>query len=259
MERVERELADLRQQVAHLASRLDGQRPALYDVAVENGSTPSQASVMSAGTKERKEVQFVGTTRPQFGLNVARAALSTIPDNSEGSRSPSASPAPFPQQEPEYGMHSRDPLLLMEPAMVNRLLGVFQEEVEAVYPVLDTASLRAQSAGMISRFKSEHMERFDGRISQKDIHLLKIVLATALVMERHGKNDLSRQLLATFEDDAARITSPSDVDLQEAQVFAIMVRRCQRRRGTTSWLTFCSRAYITFTATRSCWPTGASG
>jgi hypothetical protein len=191
---------------------------------IDSGSTPGQTSVTSGGTKERKEVQFVGTTRPAFGLSVARAALSTIPDDSDAHSVASDSPTPvLLQHELDYETHPSDPLLSMRLSMVNRLLEVFQEEVEAVYPVLDTSSLRNRSAELMSRFKAEHMEKFDGRMSQKDIHLLKVVLATALVFENHGKNDLSRQLLDSFEDDAARITSPSDVDLQEAQVFAIMV------------------------------------
>ncbi|KAK6080069.1 fungal specific transcription factor domain-containing protein [Seiridium cupressi] len=177
----------------------------------------------AAGVKERKEVQFVGTTRPAFALNVAKATLSVLDETSDDS-SPEPDEPPMPSSQSPEMIHSsaQDPLLRMPLSAVYRLLNIFQDEIEPVYPLLDTANLRSRAAEMIKQFEEEYTLKFDGRLSQKDIHLLKIVLATAIVLESQGKTELSSQLISSFEDDALRITSPSDVDLQEAQIFAIM-------------------------------------
>ncbi|KAH6658442.1 hypothetical protein BKA67DRAFT_214333 [Truncatella angustata] len=227
IEKLERELAALRRQVTHLACVIEkGQTPRSEIHAAESVCTPSQTSLTAAGVKERKEVQFVGTTRPAFALNVSKAALSVVDEPSDASddsgTEPEAPPvAATPSPEVSHGS-TQDPLLGMPISAVYRLLDIFQGEIEPMYPLLDTANLRSRAAEMIKQFQEEYYLKFDGRLSQKDIHLLKIVLATALVFENQQKTELSSQLIASFEDDALRITSPSDVDLQEVQVFAIM-------------------------------------
>ncbi|KAI1848679.1 hypothetical protein JX266_005538 [Neoarthrinium moseri] len=230
--RLERDVADLRQQVARLAGLVSqDQRPSLLNVAAESGITPDRASmgsheqvsIVSNGLKDRKEPQFLGTTRPAFGLSVAKATLSAIHDVSDaGSSDRASSPEAFPQDQIDPSPSTQDPLLRIPLPTVLRLLDVFQDEIESMYPIIDTSDLRARAPAMIRRFKEEVTMKFDGRPSQKDIHLVKVILATALVLENRGKSDIGSQLLSSFEDDALRITSPSDVDLQEAQIFAIM-------------------------------------
>lgn len=179
----------------------------------------------AAGVKERKEVQFVGTTRPAFALNVAKATLSVVDEHTWDDSSSEADDFSRPATtSPEAGRNlSQDPLLGMHLSLVHHLLDIFRDEIEPVYPLIDTSDLRSRAPDMIKQFEEECTLKFDGRLSQKNIHLLKIVLATALVIENQGKTELSSYLISSFEDDALRITSPSDVDLQEAQIFAIMV------------------------------------
>lgn len=211
--------------MAHLASIVDkGQTPRSEAQVAEHACTPSHASLAAAGVKERKEVQFVGTTRPAFALNVAKATLSVVDEPSDDSGSEAEGLRAPSIQSPEVSHSSaQDPLLGMTLSAMYRLLDIFRDEIEPIYPLLDTVNLRSRAAEMIQQFRDEFSLKFDGRLSQKDIHLLKIVLAAALVLENQGKTELSAQLIASFEDDALRITSPSDVDLQEAQIFAIMV------------------------------------
>lgn len=215
--------------------------PESHVVAAESASTPGQtsaaAAAAAAGVKERKEVQFVGTTRPAFALNVARATLSVVdetPDDDDDTSSSEGEAndgpiSPLTHSPEANSAHSstHDPLLRMPLSAVYRLMDVFNQEVEPIYPLLDTSALRSRAAEMIKQFEEEYSLKFDGRLSQKDIHLLKIVLATALALENQGKTELSSQLISSFEDDALRITSPSDVDLQESQVLAIMVSKAQ--------------------------------
>lgn len=228
IDRLERELQTLRRQVAQLVRVAGkGQTPRSDMQGCESVCTPSQTSVTAAGVKERKEVQFVGPTRPAFALNVAKATLSMVDepsDDGSSSCSEAEDVARPSTASPEVGRNTgRDPLLGMPLSKIYHLLDVFGDEIEPVYPLLDTSSLRSRAPDMIRQFDDEYNLTFDGRLSQKDIHLLKIVLATALVVDNQGKTELSSQLIASFEDDALRITSPSDVDLQEAQIFAIMV------------------------------------
>ncbi|ETS86052.1 hypothetical protein PFICI_04077 [Pestalotiopsis fici W106-1] len=225
IDKLEQEVANLRQQVTRLASLLDkGHTPRNEFHAVESAYTPSQASLSAAGVKERKEVQFVGTTRPAYALNVAKATLSVVdePSDNSGSEAEDASIPPHTHSPADTRDPSQDPLLTMPVSMIYRLLDVFRDEIEPVYPLLDTSSLRSRMPEMLKQFEQEQSFQFDGRVSQKDIHLLKIVLATALVLDSHEKTELCARLISSFEDDALRITSPSDVDLQEAQIFAIM-------------------------------------
>ncbi|KAH8664391.1 fungal-specific transcription factor domain-containing protein [Xylariales sp. PMI_506] len=226
-EKLEREMADLRNQVTRLAGILErGQVPDALGQAVDSGTTPGQTSVVSAGLKELKEPQFIGTTRPAFGLTVARAALSGMDEiadesSSEGGSIPEER-APAKNSSMVLQPASTDPLLRMPRATVSEMLGIFRKEVESIYPVLDTSVLQQRLPEMMNQFARDYPAKFDGSIAHKDIHLLKAVVATALSLENQGRSELSAQLISSFEDDALRVTSPSDVDLQEIQTMTIM-------------------------------------
>lgn len=202
--------------------------------------SPGQAPVNSSVPQDPKQPQFVGTTRPAFGLTVAEATLSTIndaPDNSSSDGECSAQDFAQRQLDIDADAPAQDLLFHMPLSTVQRLLNVFRDEIEPNYPILDASDIHDRAGILIKQFRAESSIRFDGRLSQKEIHLLKMMLATAVALESHGKNPTSSQLVDSFEDDALRITSPSDVDLQEAQVFAIMVS-CSMRIRTCSRLMF---------------------
>ncbi|KJK90489.1 hypothetical protein H633G_05668 [Metarhizium anisopliae BRIP 53284] len=141
------ELAKLRQQVTDLSRTVDelkhqspGARTTMashFDVvAARSPSNTSKDNVP-------KHPQFVGPTRPSYGLVIAERSLTRMGIPASPSPSPSGAPSPA---EPEQA-EATDVEFWAEcsPEEMARLLAVFEEEGESVYPFINILELAARS------------------------------------------------------------------------------------------------------------------
>jgi len=122
-----------------------------------------------------------------------------------------------------------DPLLTIPVAEVCRLLSVFQEEIETLYPFVNSDELVAV-AGTKMKELSTQLESLDYNprsgfdwTEDRDISILKIAVAIAVVIEAQGKNPLSSKLIDSTDKKAAQVTRSSDVDLRDLQWLTTMV------------------------------------
>lgn len=148
---------------------------------------------------------------------------------------------------------------------VRRLLDVFQDEVTSVYPCVDVDYLDAGADQILLYGRGEagaeaHVNDrsvHENNISPLDIRdfwLAELAIATAIVVEMHGRNEESTMMVESVEKNVSRISKPEG-DLKELQLLAILVS-LQPNTLPTDTVLMSDRASITFTATKTFSPGG---
>jgi hypothetical protein len=107
---------------------------------------------------------------------------------------------------------------------------VFQEEVESVYPCIDSGYLAANAPKILEYGRNSETalqsdmapepRQFD--FSYKDFQLAKVALATAIVIEAHGKRENSTQMVESVERSVSRISKPAG-DVKDLQILIVLV------------------------------------
>lgn len=225
------ELAKLRQQMTELSRTVDELKN--HQSPGARTTTASQfdaivAQSPSNGSKDNvpKHPQFVGPTRPSYGLVIAERSLTQMGIPASPSPSPSGAPSPA---EPEQ-QEATDLEFWAEcsPDEMARLLGVFEEEVESVYPFTDILELAPSSEQILQAIRDPSMLDSAPRgvhepfLTSTDVAMAKLAVATGIAIEAHGKNDLCAAIVESVETGIARI-SRTEVDLKGIQLLMILV------------------------------------
>ncbi|KAH7374834.1 fungal-specific transcription factor domain-containing protein [Plectosphaerella cucumerina] len=204
-------------------------RPRLDSIAHQQVSPAYSAN---ARTRQKSPVpmqpHFVGPTRSAFSLRIAESSLTRMgigssevpppsaPESRTGSPGPS-SPEPPPAAPSGSGP---DPLLSFPTTEIIRLLDVFQEEVESVYPFIETSELAPNVTQILDIVYGPPTDTTSPQVRksrQKDLRIIKVAVATAIVIEAHGRNDDSARLVDSVESEIS-VASRVDVDLKEVQL-----------------------------------------
>ncbi|XP_044714413.1 fungal specific transcription factor domain-containing protein [Hirsutella rhossiliensis] len=199
------EMAQLRQQVADLVGtvkQLKDHSPRPASMALQS---PDTTIVQSPSTAQKeaapKQPQFVGPTRPSFGLLVGERSLTRMGIPTFESPPPSGAQSPAEPlreitSEAEFWHHCT-------PGEMARLLAVF-EEVESVYPFIDIVELASRAQQILDFIRSgkstsgEVREEMQLPVSARDVEMAKVAIATALAVEAHGKSKLSATIAETL-------------------------------------------------------------
>ncbi|KAM4057367.1 fungal specific transcription factor [Hirsutella rhossiliensis] len=223
------EMAQLRQQVADLVGtvkQLKDHSPRPASMALQS---PDTTIVQSPSTAQKeaapKQPQFVGPTRPSFGLLVGERSLTRMGIPTFESPPPSGAQSPAEPlreitSEAEFWHHCT-------PGEMARLLAVFEEEVESVYPFIDIVELASRAQQILDFIRSgkstsgEVREEMQLPVSARDVEMAKVAIATALAVEAHGKSKLSATIAETVERNVSRISSPQ-VELKEIQLLTML-------------------------------------
>ncbi|KAH7021489.1 uncharacterized protein B0I36DRAFT_388179 [Microdochium trichocladiopsis] len=177
----------------------------------------------------REEPRFIGPTRSAYSFQAGGQALSrlgipaldTAPVS--GQQTPSATPPQQPDAAPDELFWTR-----CDRAEFERHIAVFQEEVESVYPCVESEEL-IRKAGDILEFargaddagyaaadpSSRH------HVSTKEVHLATLAVATAIVLEGHGKTTTSSSLVKPVERSVLNILEPSR-ELKDLQLLSLL-------------------------------------
>ncbi|KAH6693555.1 fungal-specific transcription factor domain-containing protein, partial [Plectosphaerella plurivora] len=231
------DISRLQAQVSTLVQTLQGLtegRSRLDSIASgHNHQQVSPAYSSNARTARQRspvpmQPHFVGPTRSAFSLRIAESSLTRMGIGSNEApppsapESPSGSPGPSsPEQGPEgLARYGPDPLLSFQTAEIVRLLDVFQEEVESVYPFIETSELASNVTQILDIVYGPQTDETSPKVRkarQKDLRIIKVAVATAIVVEAHGRNDASARLVDSVESEIS-VTSRADVDLKEVQI-----------------------------------------
>jgi hypothetical protein len=114
------------------------------------------------------------------------------------------------------------------PEEMSRLLAVFEEEVESVYPFIDILELASRSEQILRAIRDSSLldetsrDLYEPPLTATDVALAKLAVATGIAIESHGKNDLCSAIATSVETTAARI-SRTEVDLKGIQLLMMLV------------------------------------
>ncbi|OLN98075.1 putative transcriptional regulatory protein C530.05-like protein 12 [Colletotrichum chlorophyti] len=231
------EIAMLRQQVASLADSVckltsDNPRQAMTSSPASQQPVLLHENTSVQVRQEPKQPQFVGPTRSAFSLKVAETSLTRMGisahDSVTNGTSESLAPTRYPspdQSESSQWTPGADVLLTISLREFVRLLEVFQEEVENVYPFLDTQELVSKAPHIrayIEESSSCTVTRgvSPSTVDVKDVILAKVAVAISMVVEAHGKNPASSRLVEPLKQLVYQLSIDADVDLKLVQIMA---------------------------------------
>ena len=236
---VQDELQQLRSRVVELENTVtffkDIKDSLRLDSGAQVNSSPAAATAATVATVDSantghspasskregvpKAPQFVGPTRSAFGIIIGERSLTRMGIPTYESMPPGGAHSPTNE-----ALSPEDYWQSITAAEVARLLTVFQEEVESIYPILDIGEQAAradQILHVIRHGASLHNAR-DSDLSPKDVDIVKVAMATAIVLETHGKTELSTMIVQTVENNVQVIARP-EVDLKEIQLISMLV------------------------------------
>ncbi|KAL4995455.1 hypothetical protein BDV10DRAFT_203072 [Aspergillus recurvatus] len=156
-----------------------------------------------------KELTFQGPTTSGFSFDLAKSSLKKRGievERNEGDLTREPSPLPTP---PSPGScHVGDPLWSISKTEALRLCRVYEEEMGAMYPVVELDQLLHNvqllygptEAGSWARAPA-HPQGI-AELDSDDIHILRLVFACALTAEASGSSELAMSLFATVRDAA---------------------------------------------------------
>jgi hypothetical protein len=213
------QITTLQEQVNSLFTNLNDlrtQRSAFESPGFEHLSRDGSQSVytpMQAGlAKPRaRPPRFHGPTSSAFNFDVAKSSLQNmgitpaedgIPDDLTTAHvSPAGSPAPNLGQLLPITHPTKDPIWTIPREEAMRLCKVYEEEIGIMYPVVDIAKVTTQAnllytfieAATRTGFAQRGFPGCDGLHDESSI-ILKLILATTLVVEGGGQSELGQRL-----------------------------------------------------------------
>ncbi|KAK1979902.1 fungal-specific transcription factor domain-containing protein [Colletotrichum cereale] len=235
------EVAVLREQVAALTSSLWDLTGKIAHIGTRSPAalggaplpSPLYAKESARRPSEPREPQFVGPTRSAYSLRIAESSLSRVhvPARDASPTSRSASPAASARAPSEVAdrrassaQRYLDPLLTLEFGEVVRLLDVYQEEIESVYPFTDMKDILANLEHILDYARDPHSPSAEDRpkIELKDVQIVKVAIATSIVMDAQGQNATSTKLVDAVEPVVCRVSGEAFIDLKELQITTML-------------------------------------
>jgi hypothetical protein len=243
------QLTTLQDQVNSLFSSLSdlrAQKPAYespsFDHISRDGSQPVFTPMPTGMPKTRsRHPRFHGPTSSAFNFDVAKSSLQSmginpgedgIPDEMTTAQvTPAGSPPPhlvplLPTIHP-----TKDPLWAIRREEAIRLCKVYEEEIGIMYPLVDISTVTSQAnllytfmeAATRTGFAQHGLPGADGLTDDNSV-LLKIILATTLVVEAGGQSELGQRLFLNVKPVIeSKLWEPHDI--KNIQLFAIVVCR----------------------------------
>ena len=174
----------------------------------------------------------MGITRPEDGVDEGIATRDGTPLESPCPPSSAAIPA----------HPSKDPLWLLSKDEAIRLCRVYDEEMGIMYPMLDIDKLIRHAVMLFAFVESASrtglvQRSFAGpdSLDDDDTRLLKIVLATALIVEGNGQSELGRRLFETVRQYAeSSLWGPVNVNQLKLLVLVVSYRSVLSQSFTAS-------------------------
>ncbi|KAF3043564.1 hypothetical protein E8E11_007861 [Didymella keratinophila] len=227
------QLTTLMSTVAAMAERRDSQTTVVSErtPASQPMASPAYTSSTSQRTGPPRQPQFAGPTRAAFSLNIVESSLNRMVIPADASdpagitssvSSREATPEPTTALAQTLLQSGVEGLQGISDDDINRLLGIYQEEVACVHPIIETKDLIANAPVITNLVRNPHQPAGLQKVGKKDIHILRLAIATAITHEIHGKNILSDRLLYEVEQDVGRISSETEVELKDIQIMGML-------------------------------------
>lgn len=225
---------------------------------------PSQASPGAIGTPARprnksqsasRPPTFRGPTSTEFNLGVAKHSLQTMgitPGAEEGFGTRDVTPTASPP--PDAPMHaSKDPIWAVPRDDAFRLLRVYEDEMHDMYPVVPLAELTRHTDRVYTFMETAARKGLvqtaapgADTINDDDTNLLKLVLATSMVVEGLGRSEMGKRLY-DFVQPTVDALLLGHAGIKGVRILALTVSR-EQTGFCRLLLTDCFRPCMSFTA-----------
>ena len=191
--------------------------------------------------------RFSGPTSSTYDFNVANSSLQTmgITQPDYGAEETSALPegphtrSPPPPTSPSSAQNInplKDPLWSLNQDEALRLCALYEEEVGIMYPMLDMGKVMSKVKPLFSfldsmrrvGFLKEEIEQGDS-LEDDEIMILKMILATALVVESSGLSELGQSLWENVRrilNSQDRLGNPASITGLQIMVITVSHRVC---------------------------------
>ncbi|KAJ5081453.1 hypothetical protein NUU61_009717 [Penicillium alfredii] len=239
------QLSTLQEQVNSLFSSMNelrSHKPSFesptFDHVSRDDSQPVFTSIPASLAKPRiRHPRFHGPTSSAFNFDVAKSSLQNMgitptedgPDDlSTAHVSPAGSPPPHLGPLVQTIHPSKDPIWTIPRQEAIRLLRVYEEEIGMTYPVVTITSVVHQAnllytfieAATRTGFAQRGLPGDDGLLDDSTI-LLKLILATTLVVEGGGQSELGQRLYLSVKPVIeSKLWEPHDI--KNIQLYAIV-------------------------------------
>lgn len=250
------QITTLQEQVNSLFSNLNdlrSQKPTFesppFDQLSRDGSQPIFTPMPTGMPKARsRHPRFHGPTSSAFNFDVAKSSLQSMgitpaddgmPDDLTTAHvTPADSPPPhlgplIPTIHP-----NKDPIWSIRREEAIRLCKVYEEEIGIMYPVVEITTVTNQANLLYTFMEAATRTGFAqrGLPGTDSLHddgtiLLKLILATTLVVEGGGQSELGQRLYLSVKPVIeSKLWEPHDI--RNVQLFAIVVCRSLFMRPT---------------------------
>ncbi|KAF9765171.1 hypothetical protein IL306_002592 [Fusarium sp. DS 682] len=226
-------VTSLSQRVIALQNQVNALTSALQDVSQrlpQMTLSSTKSTPQGQGSTYRKDLrnvrneprqpQFVGPTRSAYSFQIAENSLTGmgIEHNATGTSTPAESPSETePVVESEHlspGIEDIEILSSLGIAEVQRLLDVYNEEIQSVYPFIDVNELSTKAVSVVQAPTESTL---------KDVQAIKLAVATSVAIEAQGLNNISKRLIDDVEPVICRVSGEAFIDLQELQLMIMLV------------------------------------
>lgn len=244
------QIASLQDQVGSLFSSLNELRVQKstfdappFDQFSRDGSQVFTPMHPPSGKPRMRHPRFHGPTSSAFNFDVARSSLQDmgIAPVEEGIQddltTAHATPAASPPHVPALSqpMHpSKDPIWAIKKDEALRLCRVYEEEIGIMYPLVDINQVTHQvnllytfmEAAMRTGLMHRGLGGADG-LEDDSTNLIKLILATTLIVEGGGESELGRRLYLSVKP-VIESKIWETLDLKTIQLLGLMVslNRC---------------------------------
>ena len=225
---VDQQIQSLRREMQAMSARMRELESASAMPSASHNASVSSSSV-STGLQRLMNrpgsPDYVGPTSAEFGITPRQRPVATA-DESDVEESDSTS-ATSPAVMSDVEAMSNDPLGCLGKEEALRLVTVYENNVGVMYPCIDLDSVRSYVHDYYKDGKGPgptppvitDQEWFFAR----DVEVLKILLATALLAESHGRSERAAFLADSVEDRFATRVKIPEVDMKELLILTLLV------------------------------------
>ncbi|KAL4866745.1 hypothetical protein BDV12DRAFT_130269 [Aspergillus spectabilis] len=222
---VEQRIEALHREMGVMSARMRELESASATPGASNNNTSISSSSVSAGLQRIMNrplsPDYVGPTSAEFGI----APRQQPADESDDDDSESTT-APSPAAGSDVEAMSNDPLGRLGKEEALRLVTVYENNVGLMYPCIDLDSFRNYVDDYYNN-EGRPATVPPGMTDQdwffaRDAEVLKILLATALLVESHGRSERAALLADSVENQFATRVNIPEVDMKELLILTLL-------------------------------------
>ncbi|KAG9229952.1 fungal-specific transcription factor domain-containing protein [Amylocarpus encephaloides] len=217
-----------------LSSAVDAGRGRSMETRGRPSPTTRTASLRGPLTRVTQP-HFVGPTSSAYSFNVAHSTLNMMGISADDHDARLDSTLPSLRERAESPVRveedktANDALLAIDLSEIYRHLDVYREELMPVYPFIHFEVISARVPEIHEYLQKEPARdaadqgRVDPRCSnnKKDGNVIKLMVASALVLEGGGQSILGQELVDSVEATVNRSVRSAEIDLRELQILTM--------------------------------------